>query len=84
MLIQNLDMRGFCAMGICTNYLDKYMYAANKNGDVAQMVERSLSMREVRGSIPRISTFFLIFSAGRIVLWMGHPNTTWLYLTMHL
>ena len=24
-------------------------------GDVAQMVERSLSMREVRGSIPRIS-----------------------------
>ena len=30
-------------------------------GDVAQMVERSLSMREVRGSIPRISImkFFL-------------------------
>ena len=26
-------------------------------GDVAQMVERSLSMREVRGSIPRISIF---------------------------
>ena len=25
------------------------------NEDVAQMVERSLSMREVRGSIPRIS-----------------------------
>ena len=24
-------------------------------GDVAQMVERSLSMREVRGSMPRIS-----------------------------
>ena len=30
-------------------------------GDVAQMVERSLSMREVRGSMPRISkTFFRI------------------------
>ena len=29
-----------------------------QQGDVAQMVERSLSMREVRGSIPRISTFF--------------------------
>lgn len=27
-------------------------------GDVAQMVERALSMREVRGSMPRISTFF--------------------------
>ena len=27
------------------------------NGDVAQMVERSLSMREVRGSMPRISNF---------------------------
>ena len=27
-------------------------------GDVAQMVERSLSMREVRGSIPRISILF--------------------------
>ena len=37
------------------------MYAANKNGDVAQMVERSLSMREVRGSIPRISTFSSFF-----------------------
>ena len=28
------------------------------NGDVAQMVERSLSMREVRGSMPRISFSF--------------------------
>ena len=28
-------------------------------GDVAQMVERSLSMREVRGSMPRISKTFL-------------------------
>ena len=27
------------------------------NGDVAQMVERSLSMREVRRSMPRISNF---------------------------
>ena len=27
-------------------------------GGVAQMVERSLSMREVQGSIPCISTFF--------------------------
>ncbi|KAF3674588.1 putative cathepsin B-like [Capsicum annuum] len=28
------------------------------SGDVAQMVERSLSMQEVRGSIPRISTYY--------------------------
>ena len=27
------------------------------NGDVAEMVERSLSMREVRRSLPRISNF---------------------------
>jgi hypothetical protein len=33
-----------------------YLYTQDcYNGDVAQMVERSLSMREVRGSIPRIS-----------------------------
>ena len=31
------------------------------SGDVAQMVERSLSMREVRGSIPRISIFCSYF-----------------------
>jgi hypothetical protein len=30
-------------------------------GDVAQMVERSLCMREARGSIPRISILFLPF-----------------------
>ena len=30
-------------------------------GDVAQMVERSLCMREARGSIPRISIFFFAF-----------------------
>ena len=29
-------------------------------GDVAQLVERSLSMREVRGSTPRISMFIII------------------------
>ena len=32
-----------------------------RNGDVAQMVERSLSMREVPGSIPGISTFSFFF-----------------------
>jgi hypothetical protein len=32
-----------------------------KQGGVAQMVERSLSMREVRGSIPRTSKYFLLF-----------------------
>ena len=31
------------------------------HGGVAQMVERSLSMREVRGSIPRISTSFSLY-----------------------
>ena len=37
------------------------MSELNHNGDVAQMVERSLCMREARGSIPRISIFFLLF-----------------------
>jgi hypothetical protein len=32
-----------------------YVELSHHQGDVAQMVERSLSMREVRGSIPRIS-----------------------------
>ena len=31
-----------------------------RNGDVAQMVEHSLSMRGARGSIPRISMFFIV------------------------
>ena len=31
-------------------------------GDIAQMVERSLSMREASGSIPDISTFFFFFN----------------------
>ena len=30
------------------------------DGDVAQTVERSLCMREARGSIPRISNFFIV------------------------
>ena len=37
------------------NYI---VYISKTKGDVAHMVERSLCMREVRGSIPRISTFF--------------------------
>ena len=42
------------------------MYTRQKEelgDDVAQMVERSLSMREVRGSIPRISIFFNHFES---------------------
>ena len=37
-----------------------------QDGDVAQMVERSLSMREVRGSIPRISISSLVFISALI------------------
>ena len=33
-----------------------FLFPRNSTGDVAHMVERSLSMREVRGSIPRFST----------------------------
>lgn len=40
----------------------------NVGGELAQMVERSLSMREVRGSMPRFSrrTFFDI---AMVILW---------------
>ena len=34
--------------------------SAGHHGGVAQMVERSLSMREARGSIPRTSSFFCL------------------------
>ena len=34
-------------------------------GELAQMVERSLSMREVRGSMPRFSTYAFLLK----VLW---------------
>ena len=39
-----------------------YIMLKNSNGDVAQIGERSLSMREVRGSIPRISMNQILFS----------------------
>ena len=38
--------------------------ALHINGAVAQMVERALSMREVRGSIPRSSKFFFFHLLG--------------------
>ena len=37
-------------------------------GGVAQMVERSLSMREVRGSIPLSSSFFFSFHSSLFLL----------------
>ena len=38
--------------------------AGKDRGDLAQMVERSLSMREALGSIPWFSTFMLTWTAG--------------------
>ena len=40
------------------NELTKNQKKKKKEGDIAQMVERSLSMREVSGSIPDISINF--------------------------
>jgi hypothetical protein len=45
----------FLVLNFVVNYLKKGTLVS---GDVAQTVERSLCMREVRGSIPRISIFF--------------------------
>ena len=48
-----------------TRQLDYQVWATGSHGDVAEMVERSLSMREVRGSIPRISkSIFLPTTVG--------------------
>ena len=42
----------------CEHHLVIYIFYERATGDVAQTVERSLCMREVRGSIPRISIDF--------------------------
>ena len=47
------------------------MSELNHNGDVAQMVERSLCMREARGSIPRISISFWASSFFRFAFLPG-------------
>ena len=51
-------------------------FASNLHGGVAQMVERSLSMREVRGSMPRTSIHFS-FSAFVILQCWGHRRLNW-------
>ena len=43
-------------LGLCVK---EVLFWVQVKGGVAQMVERSLSMREVRGSIPLSSTLFL-------------------------
>ena len=45
-------------------------FAVSAIGELAQMVERSLSMREVRGSIPRFSRFCFLFFLNRMLLKM--------------
>ena len=50
--------RGLCStISITDERFHKVVSPRFLNGDVAQMVERSLSMREVRGPMPRISKF---------------------------
>ena len=65
-LITRIDKANFttiCNRKLCSTSalteerLQKSLAARFLNGDVAKMVERSLSMREVRGSMPRISNF---------------------------
>ena len=46
-----------------------------KSGGVAQMVERSLSMREVPGSIPGASTeYFIFFHRNSLMLLLTFPD----------
>ena len=56
--ITTICNRGLCwTISMTEERLDKAIAPRFLNGEVAQMVERSLSMREVRGSLPRISNF---------------------------
>ena len=56
--ITTIGNRGLCStISITKERFDKVVAPRFLNGDVAQMVERSLSMREVRWSLPRISNF---------------------------
>ena len=54
---------------------DNKVVINGQHGDVAQMVERSLSMREVRGSIPRISIFFF-YKKKRTCIYLNLLPTT--------
>ena len=47
----------FSTIALTEERLDMALAPGLFNGNVAQMVERSLSMREVRGPMPRISNF---------------------------
>ena len=47
---------------------------AQRRGDLAQMVERSLSMREALGSMPRFSKRFTLSLVGRIVAQRAHDG----------
>ena len=51
------------------------MFLALVTGELAQMVERPLCMREVLGSIPEFSTF-LIFNIKQFALNIGQNRTT--------
>ena len=68
--------------------LDLCMTKVYRNGDVAQMVERPLSMREVQGSIPCFSTFcpFPIGSLMRspLFLWIDGWLQTDIVELLHL
>ena len=41
-------------------------YYHTSSGELAQMVERSLSMREVRGSMPRFSKYWIFLLSAKI------------------
>ena len=48
----------FFGIGSSFGIYPMHLYLGH-NGDVAQMVERMLSMHEARGSIPRLSTIYV-------------------------
>jgi hypothetical protein len=51
-----------------------------QNGDVAQMVERMISMHEARGSIPHFSTLFLLHSS----IWLIDITNLTVYSLKHV
>ena len=53
--------------------------SSSLSGDVAQMVERLLSMHEVKGSMPFFSNFFLLFFESPF-LFLDKKKTNYIYV----
>ena len=81
--ITTICNRGRCwTISITEGRFDKAIAPRFLNGDVAQMVERSLSVREVRGSMPPASPIFQRspeIKKGKTVSCFENRKKTWIF-----